>query len=275
MSHAIVPSPRPARIARSGLAAAMGLTWVVSPRLPVEFHEDAYAKRATVLGVERRGDALLFNTPSGTTDRIIRQRMTQIGQLEELTLVCRFRATSTVAGTQTLIAEDPGSGGNRVFQFRINAGQVQFIPFRGGSPITTVITGSLSVGTWYIAIGSSRNGFQSIRLYDGDGTFLSTATASGSGTLGFDTTKHTRIGILSNDTTAPFTGEISLAAGGGRYITASTMDALARDLSVLLEPEPRVPVFFSLPSSGIPTLSLPGVQDITAVSARPRVTLSF
>lgn len=41
--------------------------------------------------------------------------------------------------------------------------------------------------------------------------------------------------------------------------------------------KPRRPVIYSFPSGGItiPTLSLPGVQDITATGARPKVTLTF
>lgn len=50
---------------------------------------------------------------------------------------------------------------------------------------------------------------------------------------------------------------------------------VSRNPELLIAPK-KTPVFYSLPGgAGIPTLSLPGVQDITAVSARPRVTLTY
>lgn len=41
--------------------------------------------------------------------------------------------------------------------------------------------------------------------------------------------------------------------------------------------KPRSEIIYSFPSGGItiPTLSLPGVQNVTQTSARPKVTLTF
>lgn len=63
------------------------------------------------------------------------------------------------------------------------------------------------------------------------------------------------------------------AAYVGKSLSHDEALELSRNPWQVFRPQKRVTFF--LGSFGIPTLSLPGVQDITAVSARPRVTLSF
>lgn len=59
-------------------------------------------------------------------------------------------------------------------------------------------------------------------------------------------------------------------------LTDSEARAILHDPWMIARPSRR-PVIYSFPSGGItiPTLSLPGVQDITATGARPKVTLTF
>lgn len=60
-----------------------------------------------------------------------------------------------------------------------------------------------------------------------------------------------------------------------RALTDGAQAEIGRNLWQLLKP--RRAIIYSFPSGGItiPTLSLPGVQDVTATSARPKVTLTY
>ena len=68
---------------------------------------------------------------------------------------------------------------------------------------------------------------------------------------------------------------IPLAGLFKREMCQSEVEFFSRNPFQLLKP--RRPILYSFPSGGItiPTLSLPGVQDITATGARPKVTLTF
>jgi len=59
------------------------------------------------------------------------------------------------------------------------------------------------------------------------------------------------------------------------YWSQADFDSMTENPWQLLKP--RRPVLYSFPSGGIviPTLSLPGVQDVTTTGARPKVTLTF
>lgn len=71
----------------------------------------------------------------------------------------------------------------------------------------------------------------------------------------------------------PTLGETVLAASWARVLSDAEIRDISRNPWQLFEPD-DTPTFYSL-GSAIPTLSLPGVTEITATSARPRVYLTY
>lgn len=81
--------------------------------------------------------------------------------------------------------------------------------------------------------------------------------------------------IIGGSTARTTGGETEIAAYWHRGMTDAEVVAISENPYQILRP--RRPILYSFPSGGItiPTLSLPGVQDITATGARPKVTLTF
>lgn len=85
------------------------------------------------------------------------------------------------------------------------------------------------------------------------------------------------INVMTDSSGSSGTREAAFISG---FFTASQIDLnvvkefLKHPYQIL---RPVRPIFYSFPSGGItiPTLSLAGVQDITASGARPKVTLTF
>ena len=205
------------------------MSWAVAPHLHLSgYHASVFVDTATAYGVESGREEMLFNTPSGTADRIVRRRSTQQSNAGEITLFARFRATSSASTLQQLISEDPGSG-TRVFQFRINTGGVEFIPFSGAGANTNLKASTVTVGAVYTAVASYRPGHQYVRLYDSAGELVAHDETTVAPGINYNASAATRVCSAYNEVSEFFVGGLEIAGGGGRYIGTALADELAAD----------------------------------------------
>lgn len=131
---------------------------------------------------------------------------------------------------------------------------------------------SLVVGKWHHVI-LQRNGTATVEIWiDGVAKSLSDAS-NGSPTTVNNTTTPAYIGYR-NYGTHYFDGAVAIARFRQGLLTSNDVRLLSENPWQIFRDPPRR-VFYSLPASGVPTLSAAGMQDIAQTTARPFVTLTF
>ena len=151
--------------------------------------------------------------------------------------VCAWINPDTITGTRGIVDRDESTDADRVFQFRINASNLEAICFVNDSTLATVAsTGGISTGVWqFVAF-----------TFDGSNinVFINSGTSAGiislSGNLSADAAGIT-IGARSRVNSSPsgtdyFDGDIAELAQWSRVLSEAELNGLAGNNSPLFYP---------------------------------------
>ena len=154
--------------------------------------------------------------------------------------VCAWvRPTSTsLSGNRMVIGRDEDSDGDRVFQFRLSAGKIQFIPFNASTNGSAIATTVLTADVWAFVAATYDGslGSDNIKVFRDSGTAEATGALAGdlcTDTTGVTIGHRSRKNDGSSFGTEKFDGDIAECAEWTRALSSGEIDALAKGFSPL------------------------------------------